>query len=181
MGNSLQDQLLKAGAASKQQAQKAGGARRKKQKQSNKNAAVSVEESAVLAEQAQAEKIGRDRELNQKKQQEVERKAIAAQIRQLIEMNRLSRDDGETPYNFVDEKNVRKIFVSEELHAQLGAGILSIVKLGDSYEVVPTIVANKISERDPAVVIARSASDSDTGNAEDDPYANYQVPDDLIW
>lgn len=177
MGSSLRDQLLKAGVASKQQAQKAVGEQRKKRRQ--KGAAGVVDEGKEQVRQAQSEKVVRDRELNRKTQEKAERKAVAAQIRQLIELNRLPREGGETPYSFVDGSKVVKIYVPERMHAHLARGLLSIVRLGDGYEVVPEVIAGKISERDTSVIIVRNPSD--TLVDEDDPYAEHQVPDDLIW
>ena len=178
MGNSLQDQLLKAGVIDKQKAQKANGERRKKQKLKYKGAA-STDKTAEAARLAQAEKIARDQQLNRQKQEEAERRAIAAQIRQLIELNRVARDDGETPYNFVDDKKVRTIYVSDEVHARLSHGQQAIVRFDDGYEVVPVAVADKISERDSSVVIAGNQASAEA--EEDDAYADYKVPDDLMW
>ena len=45
---------------------------------------------------------------------------------------------------------------------------------------MPAPVARKIAERDAAAVIELNDSNK-SASAEDDPYADYQVPDDLIW
>lgn len=180
MGNTLQDQLLRAGVIDKQKAQEANGKRRKKQKLKHKGAASAIEKDNESVRLAQAEKIARDRELNRKKQEEIERKAVAAQIKQLIELNRLSNEDGEARYNFVDGKSVRNIYVTEDMFLQLGRGWLSVVKFEGGYEVVPTGVADKIKERDKAAVIASNNPDVAEEKG-DDPYADYKVPDDLMW
>jgi hypothetical protein len=41
-------------------------------------------------------------------------------------------------------------------------------------------VARKIAERDPETVIELNRQD-DSSSAEDDPYADYKIPDDLTW
>ena len=85
MANSLQDQLLKAGAASRQQGQKASTERRKKNKQKKKKGSgPQLNESSIQSRQIQAEKAARDRELNRQRQEAANNKAIAAQILQLI-------------------------------------------------------------------------------------------------
>ena len=94
-------------------------------------------------------------------------------------MNRLPRDEGETPFNFVDGASVKKLFVTKAVYEELGRGRLSIVKFGDGYEVVPAAVANKISERDASIVIARN--EAEQTDDESDPYTDFQVPDDLMW
>jgi len=181
MGNSLQDQLLKTGAISKLKAQKANSENRKrlKQKQKNKKSASIVDKDQENIRLAQEHKVARDKELNRQKQAEIQQKAVAAQISQLIELNRLSRDEGEQPYNFLDGKNVRKIYVDNTMLTHLGNGLLSIVKTSEGYEVVATVVADKIKERDGDVVIPLNQSESIVEG--DDPYADYRVPDDLMW
>ncbi len=181
MGNSLQDQLLKTGAISKLKAQKANSENRKrlKQKQKNKKSASILDKDKENIRQAQEDKVAHDRELNRQKQAEIQQKAVAAQIRQLIELNRLSRDEGDQPYNFLDGKNVRKIYVDKTMLAHLGNGLLSIVKIDEGYEVVSTVVANKIKERDDNTVIA--LNQTEVAVEGDDPYAEFKVPDDLMW
>lgn len=179
MANSLQDQLLKAGLANKKQAQKINSQRRKKQKQINKGAVMTEDPATEQARITKAEQIARDRELNLQKQSELNSKAIKAQIQQLVSVNRLDRSEGELPYNFVDGQSIKKIYVTEEIHTRLGQGFLSIIKLTNDYEVVPSVVADKIAQRDSSVII--SQSQTDTKNDENDPYAEFQVPDDLMW
>ena len=113
------------------------------------------------------------------KKKRLERKAIQAQIRQLVEMNRLPRDDGEMGYNFQDGTAIRKIFVTEAVHDKLGRGLLAIVRFDDGYEVIPSVVAEKIKLRDESCVVSNAATQLEEGD--DDPYADYKVPDDLMW
>ena len=53
------------------------------------------------------------------------------------------------------------------------------VRLGDATELVPKVVADKIAERNPDIVVR--VKKADTVPAEDDPYADYKIPDDLMW
>ena len=80
--SSLQDQLLKAGMVDEKKAKKIKKDKRKQARQTPKGQTV-VNEARELAKQAQAEKSARDREINRQQQAVAERKAIAAQIRQL--------------------------------------------------------------------------------------------------
>jgi len=124
--------------------------------------------------------VERDRELNQKKQEEIERKAIAAQVRQLIETNRVKERDGDIVYHFADGNVVKRLYVSEQVHKHLTAGLLAIVKLGDGYELVPMAVADKIKQRDDRCIIQAEHAAPPVQD-EDDPYADYKIPDDLMW
>ncbi|MCK5668432.1 MAG: DUF2058 domain-containing protein [Gammaproteobacteria bacterium] len=185
MGNSLFDQLKKTGLVDKTRAQKVKRDQYKNKKQKTKKGSVEqVDEVKLLAEKTQAEKVERDRQINKQKEEEAERKAIAAQIIQLIETNRVEDRDGEIVYNFTDANVVKRLFVSERSHKHLMSGHLSIAKLGEGYELVPKPVAEKIKQRDAECIINIEHSieaGDDSAQDEDDPYADYKIPDDLIW
>ncbi|AXS85102.1 MULTISPECIES: DUF2058 domain-containing protein [Marinobacter] len=175
----LQDQLLKAGLADEKKAKTIRTEKRKQRKQQPKGA-VQVNEAEIRARQAREEKAERDRQLNLERQHAAERKAIQAQIRQLVESNRLDRSRGETSYQFVHGKKIKKIFVDDKMVDQLSRGRLAIVHVNDNYEIVAEGVARKILERDEnAVVVLHDRKKDDAG--EDDPYAGYEIPDDLMW
>jgi hypothetical protein len=177
---SLQEQLLKSGLVSAAQAKSVKSDKRKQTQQQRKNNVDVVDEAKELAQQAQAEKIERDRALNQLRQQQDEQKQLAAQIKQIIELNRLPRDAEGLAYNFTDDNKVKRLYVSEAMRDQIAEGRLAIVKLGTNYEVVPAEAARKIQQRDAASVIVFNEQNKTT-DVVDDVYAAYQVPDDLIW
>ncbi len=178
MGNSLQDALIKAGLADAKQARRARSDRQSKKSKKSRQEPV-ISESAHAARQSLARKAARDRELNDQRRARAERKALRAQIRQLIEQHRLARDEGELGYHFQDNRKIRKIYVTSAIHEDLVAGRLDIVKLEGRYDVVPPDVAEKIRDRDASCVVRRKEPESET--APDDPYADYKVPDDLMW
>ena len=184
MGNSLFDQLNKTGLVDKNKAKQAKKNKYQQAKKHKGKKAKPLPESKQRTLKIQAEKAQRDRELNQQRKLAAEKNAIAAQIKQLIEMNRLEVDaeegNAEIAFNFVDGKNVQRIHVTEKLQEQLMRGRLAIVKLGGGYYLVPAGVAEKITLRDPLCVIYSSVSEHESGDA-DDPYVDFQVPDDLMW
>lgn len=180
MGNSLFDQLQKTGLVDEKKAHQAKKDKQKQAKQQKGKKAKPLAESKLLAQQAQAKKQARDRELNQQRKQAAEQTAIAAQIKQLIQMNRIDNSDGEIEFNFTDGNKVQRLYVAEKLQGQLVRGRLAIVKLGESYELVPAGVAEKIELRAPSCVILCNVVQSHESD-EDDPYADFQVPDDLMW
>jgi uncharacterized protein YaiL (DUF2058 family) len=179
MANSLGDQLLKAGLVSKTQLDQAKQSKSKRQHQKTKQKSKAADETAVAARQAAAEKAARDRELNRRQREEVERKALRAQVRQLVKAHRLPRDDGEVGYNFQDGTAIKKIFVSQEVRDKLARGQLAIVRLGERYAVIPSVVAEKILLIDKTCVVSNATTQAENGG--DDPYADYKVPDDLMW
>lgn len=176
MANSLKDQLVRSGLVSKHQA---NTAKSKKHAKAKTQGAKATAESERLAKQALAAKAERDRQLNKERDARAQQKAIAAQVRQLIVMNRVSRDGGEIAHHFTDGKLVRTIHVTDKLTGQIANGQLAIVRLDSGYELVPAAVAQKISMRDEASVIACEQRSHDE-NMEDE-YADYKVPDDLMW
>lgn len=181
---SLADQLLKAGLVDKNKANKAKKEKQKQANSSRKGGAKVTNEARLAAEKERARKVERDRELNLQKKNQADQKALLAQIKQLIQMNRIDRAEGDIAYSFVHEGKVKKLQVTEALQKQLSLGRLAIVTLVEDgqtiYELVPHAVADKIAQRDEVSVVQINESSTDTADG-DDPYADYQIPDDLMW
>lgn len=181
MGNALQDQLLKAGLIDKNKANKAKSAKHKKMKHQRSNNQIVVDEAKELAAKAIREKGENDRELNRQRNEKAQQKAIIAQIKQLINVNKVSKGNGDDlAYNFEDNKNIKRIFVTQETHDNLSHGKLAIVKLDGQYEIVPAPIADKIKQRDETYIILRNEP-SEKAEEENDFYADYEIPDDLMW
>ncbi|MFD2230962.1 DUF2058 domain-containing protein [Alkalimarinus sediminis] len=180
MSGSLQDQLLNMGLANKKQAQKA-----KKEAKKAKNAKKSgqlpeeIQAAKEKAAAAREEQIKRDQALNLQQKIEKEKRAAEAEIKQLIESNMVEiPKEADIAYNFVHGTQIKKLYVNKELQTKLMKGLLSIAIYGDSYRLVPTEVAVRIHKRDPDMAICiEEKNDIDP----DDPYADYEVPDDLMW
>ena len=176
---SLQDQLLKAGIVDQKKAKQIKQEQRKEAR-SRQKGQVQVDENREQAQRALAEKTQRDRELNKQQLAEAEKKAVHAQIIQLIKMNRIDRQRGDVAYQFTDGSKIKKLYVTASLHNELARGRIAIAKLGDNYELLPAAAAEKIMQRDQQVIVLLNANEQNEV-AEDDPYADYQIPDDLMW
>ena len=161
MGNPLQDQLLKAGLVNKKQAQKAKREQYLNRKKKKKNDPTETGNKYREQQQAQAK---HNRKLNQQRTEKKRLQEQKAQIKQLVEKNRLKLDGKGAPYYFAVQKQINRIFVSEEMADQLCRGQLAIVSLGSNFEVVPARVAHQIASRDKEVVVAFHEG----GDAEDD-------------
>lgn len=179
MSLSLRDQLLKAGLVNEKQAKQADKQKQKQQRLEKKGQVEVDDEQKRIALQAMADKAAKDQELNRQQQEKVAQKALAAQIKQLIETSRLPKMTSEDYYNFVDEKKVKRIAVNAMMRDKLSRGSLAIVRLGGGYEIIPREAALKIQERDAQRVLLLNTP-TEAPDA-DDPYAAYQVPDDLMW
>lgn len=177
MGNSLQDQLLKAGLANKKQAVRAKKAKNSKEKLKRTGKEVE-DEAEVLARKAHEAKLERDRELNLEKNRQAEQAAIEAQIKQLIQLNRIS-DRGDVEYRFSDGSLIKTLLLTDVHRNAIVSGALAVVKQGDSYDVINRKAAEKIAERNSAcVLVCNEASEVSTG---EDEYADFKIPDDLMW
>lgn len=177
---SMRDQLLKAGLVDEKKLKEVKKAKHQQTKsRKGKNKGGAVDEARLAAEKARAEKVERDRQLNLQHKQEAEQRAIAAQVRQIVEMNRQEKGAGDIAYNFTDGAKVARLYVTEQQQKQLGNGRLCIVKFDGVYELIPTSAAEKIRQRDTAItILSNQPTEQPDG---DDPYADYKVPDDLMW
>ncbi len=179
MANSLFDQLQKSGLIDTKKAKQAVKDKRKQDKIQRNSKQPVIDNNKQQAVQAKAEKTEKDKQLNQQRNEKAQRKAFAAQIKQLIEMNAIETS-GEQQFNFTDGKHIKRIYVDTAQIGRLSRGVVAIVKLGDKYIIVPSPVAERIAERDPERIIFKADKDPEIAE-EDDPYADYQIPDDLMW
>jgi len=177
---SLQEQLLKAGLGDKNKAKKINQDKAKQKKEERRAGVESVDEGKEAALEQQRKAAERAREFNAQRDAAAQQKAIAAQIAQMVQQNKQSKGSGETSaYNFTAGTKIERIYVSEAVRQHLIAGRLVIVALEGAFELVPKVIGEKIAERDPAIVVF--AKKTTTEVDEDDPYAAYKIPDDLMW
>ena len=178
---SLHDQLLKVGLVDEDRIKKAKIDKRKQERRQRKGKKEARKPNKPQLRTPQVEKVERDRELNRQRQKRAERKAIAAQIKQLVEKHRQPIGDGDVPFNFAHNKKIKRIYITEAVRELLIAGKLSIVKLDGRYELIPSTIMEKIRIRDEKYVIFCNEPKKKNAEKTDDPYADYQIPDDLVW
>ncbi|MGB5832169.1 MAG: DUF2058 domain-containing protein [Thiohalocapsa sp.] len=171
MANSLQDQLLKAGLVSQQQAKQTQSKKRKHKRAGGGDA------GQQQAAKAAAQKREQDRELNRRRDEEAKRKAEVVALWQLVRENRISRDRGDIAYNFMDGNSLKRLYVNAEQQTGLVAGKLAIVRQDDFYALVPLEVAERVAAHDASLVLVQNKPEDVT----EDEYADYKVPDDLMW
>jgi len=192
MAGSLQDQFLAAGLIKKQKANNIKTAKKKAVKQSRANNTELVDDAAELAKKAQEEQRLKSQELNKKQKIEAEQKGVQAQIRQIVELNSIKKapkemsEDDLSTYNFTSDKKIKTMHISPQNHDLISRGRIAIARLlNDSDEVfhlIPAEAASKISERDENVIVLLNDSSNQSEDVDaDDPYADFEVPDDLMW
>ena len=176
---SLQEQFLKAGLVDKNKVKLVNQDKTKQKKVERRTGTVTVDEARVAAQELQRQNAERARALNAQRDAAASQKAIAAQIAQMVKLNRQSKGNGDVAYNFTHGTKIDRIYVSAAVQAHLMAGRLVIVCLGGATELVPRVIADKIAERDASLVVRVKKVSHDVD--EDDPYAAFQIPDDLMW
>ncbi len=131
--------------------------------------------------------LERDKQLSEQQKQAALSKEYKAQVKQLIEMNKIDISKGNIDFNFTDNNFIKKIAVDKLTQAQL----ISVPSrhcasgTGDNdgeskYAIIPASVADKIAQRDASSIVLNSALSAEEQD-EDDPYADFKVPDDLMW
>ena len=174
----LQEQMLKAGLVSSKKVAKV--------QRTAKKSRVQAREAREAVEENKKAQIERDKLLSEQQKQTVLAKEFKAQVKQLIEMNRITVSRGNITFNFTDGNLIKKIEVDKQTQAQLINGRLAIARLvinasGDcEYAIIPAVVADKIAQRDAESIVLNSALSQEEQD-EDDPYADFKIPDDLMW
>ncbi|EOH8922451.1 DUF2058 domain-containing protein [Enterobacter hormaechei] len=173
----LQEQMLKAGLVSSKKMAKV--------QRTAKKSRVQAREAREAVEENKKAQLERDKQLSEQQKQAVLAKEFRAQVKQLIEMNRITVAKGNITFNFTDGNLIKKIEVDKQTQTQLINGRLAIARLvinakGDcDYAIIPAVVADKIAQRDADSIVLNSALSQEEQD-EDDPYADFKIPDDLM-
>lgn len=180
--NPLQEQLLKAGLVKKS---KVAEVAREQNKVRHAKGPSEPNEIQLEAERARAEKAERDRTLAAERKAQARIAELRAQARQIIEDKKAPRS-GESEYRFTADGAIRTLLVDDDQRRKLSSGALVIVRLGGRYELLPRAAADKVRERDASMIVLDHGQDAGTessaATSEDDAYyAQFQVPDDLVW
>ena len=164
---SLQDQLLKAGLTNEHKAKLAKSEKRKAQKKKH------IEQT----KQAQQEKAN---QLNEQRQKELKEREQVARVKQILEHHNQDEIRGELTFNFTYDNKIKEIDVNAQTQQALAKGRLAICVLEGQFYVLQDEPARKIAEVDEKYIVFHVENEDDQKD-EDDPYADYEVPDDLIW
>lgn len=180
--NPLQEQLLKAGLVKKSRVAEVA---REQNKARHSKEPAAPSEIQREAERSRAEKVERDRALAAESKAQRHLAELRAQARQIIEDKKVPRS-GESTYRFSVDGVIRSLLINEDLRAKLSCGVLVIVRLEERFELLPRAAADKVRERDAAMIVVdhgqAAGSEPSAATSEDDAYyAQFKVPDDLIW
>ena len=174
--NALQAQLLKAGLVDNKKAKKLSKQAVHEQRTGESKDA---EVKAKIA-QAQQEKLAKDQAIEQEKKAALQEKELKAAIMQMIHQYKIRDTDGEVVYQFLDGK-IKKVYINQQIYNALVAGSLVIAKENDSYAFLPKALAERINSKMEGFIIVNNAEKNEATTGEEDPYAAYVIPDDLMW
>ncbi len=174
----LQEQMLKAGLVTSKKMDKV--------RRTAKKSRVQAREAREAVEENKKAQLERDKQLSEQQKQAVLSREYKAQVKQLIEMNRIIISKGSIDFNFTDNNVIKSIAVDKTTQSQLISGRLAIARLStengsvSEYAIIPAVVADKITQRDAESIVLNNALAQDEAD-EDDPYADFKIPDDLMW
>ena len=180
--NPLQEQLLKAGLVKKA---KVAQVAREQNKDRHAKGPDQASESQLLAQRAREQKAEKDRAIAVERKAQARAAELGAQARQIIQDKKLPRA-GDSEYRFSADGAIRTLLVDDDLRRKLASGAVVIARLGDRYELLPRAAGDKVRERVAELIVLDHGQAADTapeaGSAEDEAYyAQFQVPDDLVW
>lgn len=176
MKNALQAQLLKAGLVDNKKAKKLSKQAVHEQRTGQSDEAAI---KAKIAQDQQA-KLQKDLALAAAQKAALQEKELKAAIIQMIKQHKIGQTDGDLSYQFIDG-TIKKIYINQQIYNALVAGSLVIAKDVEGYAVLPKALADRIDAKmEGFILVNNSQQDADTTD-EEDPYAAYVIPDDLMW
>ena len=111
--------------------------------------------------------------------------ALNLRIRELLDGHAQNDRGAEIAFSFMRENTVRRVYITDAQRRKLASGELAIVGFRRRHHIVPAAVADEIEALRPIVFVHRSArgdgAPAPDAVAEDDPYRDFPVPDDLRW
>lgn len=175
--NALQAQLLKAGLVDNKKAKKLS-----KQAVHEKRTGDSTEaEIKAKIEQDKQQKLAKDQAIELEKKAALQEKELKAAIIQMINQHKIRDTDGDAVYQFIDDSKIKKVYLNQQIYNALVAGSLVIARESDSYVFLPKALGDRINAKMQGFIIVNNSEKNEQITDEEDPYAAYVIPDDLMW
>ncbi|MFQ3175801.1 MAG: hypothetical protein ACJAYB_000843 [Psychromonas sp.] len=178
---SLQEQLMKSGLINKQKAQQVQTDKRRKAKQKKKKGSVEVSDMQISLNDQKQQNKQQDLDKNKETQAELALRAAHGKLIQMIAQHCEKNYQGEIDYHFTYSNKVKRIAVDSKTQKGLIRGELAICVLNEAFYLINKEAAAILAEIDPSVLVALHDKQEPLAAPEDDPYADFAIPDDLIW
>lgn len=186
MGQSLQDQLLKAGVAKPKQAKKARRDKTRSNKAARKAGTSGNTDQQDLSKDIAADQAAKreaDRRRAKAANAEREQRERKRQAIQIISENRIATETPEAdepPYSYTVKGKIRRLPVSRDQRRRLADGKLAVVRYDGETSLVDAATAERLETLIPKAISRVTEAQKATPDP-NDPYAGYEVPDDLMW
>ena len=184
--NALQAQLLKAGLVDQKKIKKANA----QHDHARRTGEVTLKDE-LAADVAARQAAERDKALRieAEKKQQREQHEHHQRLGQILSRHAVKKQNGEQAFQFIDQGKIKKLYLSQTQYNQVVNGQLVIASYGGQHFLLPYPLYDRIQPLWPDAIIVnhrQPALQTDQDNApatavEDDPYAAYAIPDDLIW
>ena len=179
---SLQEQLMNSGLVNKQKAKQAQTEKRRQAKQKKKKGTVVVSDVQKAVQEKTELQRQKDLADNQETQQQLAIRAAHGKLIQMIAQHCEKDYQGELDYHFTYENKVKRIAVTPSIQQGLIKGSFAICVLNEEFYLINKEAAEKLRAIDESVLVAlHDQTDNSAENEEDDPYAEFAIPDDLMW
>lgn len=175
--NALQAQLLKAGLVDNKKAKKLSKQAVHEQRTGQSDEA----ELKAKIEKDQQEKLAKDQALSLEKKLALEEKTLRASVIQMISHHKIKDTDGDVTYQFIDDSKIKKVYINQQIYNALVSGSLVVAKDHDRYAFLPKALAERINEKLTGFILVNNSENTAEVTDEEDPYAAYVIPDDLMW
>ena len=100
----------------------------------------------------------------------------------MIKQHKVENTDGDIAYQFIDENKIKKVYINQQIYNALVSGSLVVAKDQEQYAYLPKALAEKIDQKMQGFILVNNKDEkNDQTTDEEDPYAAYVIPDDLMW
>ena len=175
MSNSLKDQLLALGLASKKTTPKPKKQRKQRPEKAPRkdgNAEISLDQAYRIRNKDEQKQKQQAVEL--KREQERQRREINQKIKALINESAIRDATADSKRNFLYKGRIRSVLVTREQIGEINNGLLGVVYLSGNYHLMPAAKIEEIRQFAPDHV-------PDLSGTENEAEKDNPVPDDLIW
>ncbi|PKF60423.1 DUF2058 domain-containing protein [Psychromonas sp. psych-6C06] len=178
---SLQEQLMKSGLINKQKAKQAQTEKRRKAKQKKKKGSIEISDEQRAIDAKKEQQKQQDLEKNRAVQAALDERAAHGKLIQMIAQHCEKNYQGEIDYHFTFENKVKRIAINDLTQQSLINGRLAICVLNEEFYLINKEATEKLAEIDASVLVALHEKTDAKDFDDDDPYAEFAIPDDLIW
>ncbi len=175
MSNSLKDQLLALGLASKKtqsRPKKQHKARAKTGKAKESSAEISLDQAYRI--RSKDDRQEKEQAISRKRELERQRRQINQKIQTLVKESAIRDAAADSKRNFLYKGRIRSVLATREQISEINAGSIGVVYLSGNYHLMPQDKIEEIRQFAPDHIPDLQGADSE--DEKDNP-----VPDDLIW